>query len=419
MKPACANCIRFGIPCDFAPASPSSSINSLPGADIGGSPGGESSSIPRRGPGRPRKDWASISRPAQQQQADNNNTTTSPSSTADTPATTSSYSTTETYSCSLNVADTELLLHFISTTGKTLTLSDREDDHLNRFWARNVPKIGVSYHFVLHFIYALAGYHLAFSGGGEGEPRQYLSLASHHSAVGLAELNRVLPSLDENNCGALYISAVLVCYCTFAAGPTSMNDLLVCDVSDGATQRWLPLIHGVRLIRMTIEPATLFTGLMAPLGVPEIDEPEQLGPTCDRDGFPRIDWIEPLDKLRKWIASHETPDTIIFSRSLASLTEVYDATFGDQNGAYNGPPSNQFVFGWLYRMQDPFVACIRQKKPLALVILAYYAPLLKTLKRCWFLDGWTEHLLNAIGDMLPQDYSGWIQWPMEISQIST
>ena len=407
VKPACANCIRFGIPCDFAPAPPSSNI-AFSGADANA---GESS-IPRRGPGRPRKDWASLTRPPQQQ-PDNN--TTSPSSAADTPATTSSYSTID-HSCSLNVADAELLLHFVSTTAKTLTHSDNDEDSLNRFWARNVPKLGVSYHFVLHLICALAGYHLAFSGGGDGEPRQYLSLASHHSSIGLGELNRVLPSLDKHNCGALYISAVLVCYCTFAAGPTSMNDLLVCDVSDGATQRWLPLIHGVRSIRMAIEPATLFTGLMAPLGGQEIGEPEQPGPACFRDGFPRVDWIQPLDKLRKWIASHETPDTIIFSRSLESLTDVYDATYGDQNGAYTGPPSNQFIFGWLYRMQDPFVTCIRQKKPLALLILAYYAPLLKTLKKCWFLDGWTEHLLNAIGDMLPQDLSGWLQWPMEISQ---
>ena len=315
------------------------------------------------------------------------------------------------------MADAELLLHFVTSTASTLTDSeDAEDGGIRQFWARNVPQIGISYHFVLHLIYALAGYHLAFlEGGSRDRPQQ---LAEHHSSIGLAELNKVLPSLDKTNCGALYVSAVLVCYCTFAAGPTSLNDLLVCDISDGAAQRWLPLIHGVRLIRQTIEPATLFTGLMEPLGSFATAQRHDPRPSYLRDGFRRIEWTEPLDKLRKWIDSHGSPETIIYSRSLDSLCEIYEATYGDRDGAYSGPPSTQFVFGWLYRMQDPFVACLRRKEHLALVILAYYAPLLKTLKKCWFLDGWTEHLLAAIGELLSPDLAGWLQWPVEISRHS-
>ncbi|CAM1503840.1 Fc.00g014310.m01.CDS01 [Cosmosporella sp. VM-42] len=414
VKPACANCIRFGIPCDFAPPPSPSNVVTPPGAEVGVSHGGEPS-IPRRGPGRPRKDWAALTRRSPQLAE----TATSPPSTAVTPVPSSASSIIDSIPCSINVADAELLLHFVSSTAATLTDSEDSDDGgIRQFWERNVPQIGISYHFVLHLIYALAGYHLAFLDVGSGDRPQQFSLAEHHSAIGLAELNKVLPSLDETNCGALYVSAVLVCYCTFAAGPTSMNDLLVCDVSDGAPQRWLPLIHGVRLIRQTIEPATLFTGLMAPLGNSMRIQPQDPRPSYLRDGFSRVQWIEPLDELRKWIASHESPETIVYSRSLDSLCEIYEATYGDLNGIYSGPPSNQFIFGWLYRMQDPFVACLRRKEPLALLILAYYAPLLRTLKKCWFLEGWTEHLLHAIGELLSPDLGGWLQWPLEISQHS-
>lgn len=414
MKPACANCIRFGIPCDFAPPPSQNTASPVAEADILPNHGGEPSSIPRRGPGRPRKDWAALTRPPQL--TPETNTATSPS-TADTPATSSSHSTVETPLCSLNVADAELLLHFVYSTADTL--ADNVEDSIAQFWSRNVPKIGVSYHFVLHLIYSLAGYHMAYLDADEGDQRQQRSLAERHSSIGLSELTKMLPSLNGTNCGALYVSALLVCYCTFAAGPTSLNDLLVCDVSDGAPQRWLPLIHGVRLIRMTIEPATLFTGLMEPLGGLETTPVEDQRPTYLRDGFPRIDWIERLDELRKWIASHESPDTITYLRSSESLAEIYEATYGDREGTYKGAPSNHFIFGWLYRMQDPFVTCLRRKEPIALLILAYYAPLLKTLKKCWFLDGWSEHLLTSIGEIVAPDLSGWLQWPLEVTRNMT
>ncbi|KAF7551254.1 hypothetical protein G7046_g7767 [Stylonectria norvegica] len=424
VKPSCANCLRFGISCDFAPPPTLPQTTNAPrllaplGSDLGGGSqtgiDASASSVPRRGPGRPRKDWSNLPRiplPSIER------STVSPTLMAATPSVTSSSPLMDYNPCSLNVADAELLLHFVSYTASTLADSGMVDDNITQFWARNVPKMGISHHFVLHLTYALAAYHMAYSDAGDSEQRsRQLSLAEHHSSAGLAELNQVLPQLDETNCGALYVSAVAMCYCTFAAGPTSIDDLLVCDVGEGAHQRWLPLINGVRSIRQTVEPATLFTGLMEPLGRPDRSNNEPYRLIYLREGLPRVDWIEPLDKLRSWITSHPTPDTIIYSRALESLCKIYEATYGNQNGGYDGPPSDSFVFGWLYRMQEPYVACLRRREPLALVILAYYAPLLDTLKKCWFLDGWSEHLLTAIGEILDSGVRGWLHWPVEVSR---
>lgn len=248
---------------------------------------------------------------------------------------------------------------------------------------------------------------------------RYISLAEHHAALGLGELNRELLNLNETNCGALYLSAVLVCYCSFAAGPTSNTDLLICDVGDGAPERWLPLIHGVRLIRQTIDPATLFTGLLSPLGPAGRPSNKDNIPVYIRDGFERIQWVEPLEKLKDLITSKQSPNTVIYLRAFEGLRDLYEATYGDVDGTYGGSTHNQFVFGWLYRTQDTFVACLRQKQPLALLVLAYYAPLFTTLKQCWFLDGWAEHLLKSIGAIIESDLVGWLQWPMTVTRLST
>ncbi|KAM0552029.1 hypothetical protein ACHAPJ_008139 [Fusarium lateritium] len=302
-------------------------------------------------------------------------------------------------------------------TSRTLHDADDPAASIASFWARNVPQIGLSYHFVLHMMYSLAGYHLVYlEPKGTERYSQNLALAAHHSELGLAEMNKTLTNLNEINCGALYVAAVLVCYCTFAAGPTGPGDLLICIVDDAAAQRWLPLIHGVRLIRQSIEPATLFTGLMSPLGGGADPEIEDRRPEYLVKGFSHIDWIGPLEKLRLWIASHENPDTALYLRVHKSLCDVYEANYGNANGAFEGSMTNKLVFGWLYRMQDLFVGCLQRKAPQALLLLAYYVPLFQTMKRCWYMDGWAAHLLDNIRGFLSPDLLGWLDWPIEVSR---
>ncbi|KAF5022426.1 hypothetical protein F66182_5511 [Fusarium sp. NRRL 66182] len=416
VKPACANCVRFGIPCDFAPRPPSSddsgSQKSPPNivAVLA-----EPSATPRRGPGRPRKDWAALTR---QLPSASESTTTSPTSTVATSA--SSSTTSGLPPCSLNVADAELLFHFITHTAKSLHDPDEPNHPIALFWERNVPQIGLSYHFVLHMLYSLAAYHLVrLEPKGSERSAQNLALAAHHSRLGLAEMNKTLTNINDTNCGALYVAALFACYCTFAAGPTCPDDLLICVVGDGPTQTWLPLIHGVRLIRQSIEPATLFQGLMAPLGPGGGggEEPEEdRKPAYLDKGFPHIDWIEPLEKLRVWIASHENPDTALYIRVHRWLCEIYEANYGNAKGVFEGAGHNKVAFGWLYRLPDLFVGCLQRKTPQALLLLAYYVPLFNTLKGCWYVDGWPPHLYNSIRGMLSPDLVGWLDWPIEMSQ---
>lgn len=417
VKPACANCVRFGIPCDFAPQPPSSD-DSAPHT----SPPeilsvlAEPATTPRRGPGRPRKDWAALTRPPPPPPPASDRTTTSPSSTSATPVSSSTISNSQI--CSLNIADAELLFHFMANTSRTLHDADDPVDDIASFWARNVPQIGLSYHFVLHMMYALAGYHLVYQEPkGTERHSQSLALAAHHAELGIYEMNRTLTNLNEANCGALYVAAVLVCYCTFAAGPTGPDDLLVCVIGEGISQRWLPVIHGVRLIRQSIEPATLFTGLMAPLGGGGTNsEMEDTRPDFLVMGFTYIDWVGPLEKLRLWIASHENPDTALYLRVHKSLCDVYEANFGNTEGLVQVPMMNKFVFGWLYRMQDLFVGCLQRKAPQALLLMAYYVPLFRTMKRSWFMEGWATHLLETIRGLLSTDLIVWLDWPVEISR---
>lgn len=318
--------------------------------------------------------------------------------------------------CTLNIADAELLLHFSSSTALTFADPDNSSDSIGKFWANNVPQIGLSYHFVLHLAFAIAGYHLAYLRAGDGRQQHYKSLAERHVSVGLAEFSKVLSNLDSSNCGALYVSAVLVCYCTFAAGPIGPDDLLVCYATDEKAH-WMSLIHGVRLIRTTIDSTALFSGLMAPLcpiGEPNLNQK----PTFIREGFSRIDWEKPLYKLRNYISTCYEPDVDIYLRCCNDLLLIYEATYGKDDGSHNISSDNQFVFAWLYRLDDNFVACLRHKRPLALLLLAYYCVLLKTMDKLWFMVGWSNHILGRVQYFIGTEYSIWLKWPIEHVKLS-
>lgn len=435
----CSSCIRFGLACDLF----SDGVTVRHDTNLVPAP------VPKRGRGRPRKTWT---------------TSPLPETTPDAPGV-------DIGPAPINLDNAELLLHFVTTAAGTLAGNDNPDMH--QFWPRNVPQIGLSHTFVLHLLFALAAFHLAHvakeedrTGGSEDNDsvkataplpspqRQsradYLSLAQRHFTAGLSGFSSQLSQSGPENCGALYLGAVLTSYCTFAAGPTSRDDLLVCTADSNGGQNdtettaaasssasWMPFVHGVRLMHQSFSPDVLFAGLMGPLNASRPPEPLEQ-PVYARDGFPRLDWEAALDGLRAFIAgSHrggksqegaarvvEKPGIAAFYlRPLDSLIGIYAATYGRRRSpdgevtyTYNGPPENQFVFGWLYRLEAEFVACVRRRESHALLVLAHYAVLLNgdAVRGGWYVDGWTEHIIATVGGYLGESSCGeWMRWPME------
>lgn len=410
-RPACENCVRFEIPCRYrAPVGVGAGTSAEAGV---GSPSvTEKSSTPprgnppRRGRGRPRKDWAAIT-PEESCSSPPSLLSLSPASSSQGP-------------CTLNVRDSELLLHYVSTTAATFVSGgpSKPDDPIVNFWTRNVPQIGLSHHFVLHLSFAIAAYHLSRLHPDAPEHGTYTTLAAAHLSTGLAEMTPALARLDDENCGALYVAATLVCYCNFAAGPSGPSDLLLCDVDGSGAGRWSPLIRGLTYIRQAARPEVLWSGLMAPLG-PALGEesshkpPPPAGPTFAREGFPRIDWVGHFDRLRELVSREDVVNGVVYVHCFEDLRGIYAATYGDDDGEYDGPPDNAFVHGWLYRARDEYVACLRRREPLALILLAHFALLLRTMKEDWYLDRWAEHLLERTRRYTPTDLEEWIRWPTE------
>ncbi|CAI6093731.1 unnamed protein product [Clonostachys chloroleuca] len=398
-KPECGKCISFRIPCSFSPSPSASASGGACSSDISHGSHAERGKTSHKIRGRPRKDWSAIESSPQQESS-------SPASTS---------SSIDNNPSLLNLDQAELLHHFTTTTGLSLANPDDRDDPITRFWSHNAPLVGCGSPAVLHLCLALAARHLLYLGTGLHHQNRshYVSLADEHFEAGLTKVNEALRSVSPATSGATYLSTILLCYCTFARGPSGPKDFLVCDLSKSTPMRWISIAKGTAVLRETFGADTLFTGLMSPFNSPYGTSPEEdPRPSCVCQNFPKIEWSAPLRELRHWIISCESDDCEVLLASLQVLENIYEATFGDNQGGFQCPPRFKMVFIWLYVMQDSFLSCLNKAdNNLALLLVGYYAPLLKTMRKVWYIHSWAEHITAALKSEVKGDHLKLVEWP--------
>ncbi|KAF5686021.1 C6 finger domain-containing protein [Fusarium circinatum] len=307
----------------------------------------------------------------------------------------------------------ELLRQFIIFTGPNLGGSDDPNHPIVQFWSRDATLLAASYPYLLHLCLSPAAYHLAYLASNTPLKRsRYIALAKDHFSIGLIQTNEALSQIDASNCGSLYVSTVLVCFCVFAAGPTGSDDLFVCPANGNSPHNSLSLARGTRLIRQLFEEKVLFSGLTEALGSGKAP-PDNPRPTYICEGFARVDWVGPVETLRHVIVSDSHPRNEDYVRSLETIANIYEATFGNADGSIKCPLHFKSVLIWVYMMEDAFIDCLQTKDSIALLILAYYAPLVQAMKRAWFIHGRAEHILFVCNKYIAKDYSDFLQWPTE------
>lgn len=71
---------------------------------------------------------------------------------------------------------------------------------------------------------------------------------------------------------------------------------------------------------------------------------------------------------------------------------------------------------WAYDMPQTVMNDIRNHKPHALLLLAYFAVTLSTTdRRYWFLQGWAKQLLDDVDRRLrsKERFLQWLEWPRD------
>ncbi|KAK0724868.1 hypothetical protein B0H67DRAFT_598333 [Lasiosphaeris hirsuta] len=71
----------------------------------------------------------------------------------------------------------------------------------------------------------------------------------------------------------------------------------------------------------------------------------------------------------------------------------------------------RFAAEWPVRQSAEYVSLLSQKRPEALVVLAYYSVLLHRARDHWLVGGAGRFLIQAIGEHLGSSWADWLAWP--------
>ncbi|KAL9053640.1 MAG: hypothetical protein Q9206_003852 [Seirophora lacunosa] len=295
----------------------------------------------------------------------------------------------------LHMGDLELLHQFVTQT--CYTTSNRADSH--ELWRITVPKEGINHNFLMRGILAVAALHLSHLYPDRAV--EYQHIADSHQDRALGSFQAAITDMNESNCHAFFALSSLIVVYKFASPRTPGSLAFTYDSEDSTN--WLAMIRGVNSILQPswpwVENGPL-RGLLQPgvfdtsdtrLPKPADHQLRQLAELCEAatGGDEAVEAYKAAVKaLRRCFAK-------IFTRSSVEC-EVGTA------------------FTWPVEVPDKFIELLHTRSPEALVILAHYCVVLHHLDRYWWIEGWAVHVMDSICSELTESWREWIQWPSSV-----
>jgi hypothetical protein len=299
----------------------------------------------------------------------------------------------------ISLDDLHLFHHFTISTYSTIS----DDAGSRELWQMHVPQWGINFPSIQHLILAISALHLFHEFPSRRDT--YVRKADDHFTFGLQSVTAVLGYLNSQTCQQVYISTVLICFVYFGRGPR-IGEYLV--FSDHGPSEWRVLMNGVKLIVESYR-GEVFTGVLGPR--------PRAAATCVDSSLQRDEmdnYVEHLQEVRVLIQQNlQESDVAMYDSVIDDLLTVMAEV--DQKRSVQWPPVGlmQILIGWVYRLPDEFVNHLEQKEPMALVILAYWAMLLKYMQSVWLMKGWDVHVMGGIRACLQDQFHGWIEWPVQ------
>ena len=123
-----------------------------------------------------------------------------------------------------------------------------------------------------------------------------------------------------------------------------------------------------------------------------------------------------LDELQTLLRSNVSDGEALtaYDHAVAELRGQFHAF------AVNPPASRDIsdVFIWIFELLDDFFPLLKIPTQEAVVIVTYFAILLKKLDSICWMEGWADYLVSWAQNLLDANHQPWISWPLaEIERI--
>lgn len=305
----------------------------------------------------------------------------------------------------LPVQDLELMHHW--TVSASYGFGDRPEDV--KPWQVEIPQLACEYPFLLRGILAISALHL--SRLRPDRKQRYMMRAAYHQDIALASYRYVIDDFNINmtaeNCSAVVGYGNLTCVYGFADFRDPLGSKRSFTNSPLSTinnlPEWLQLLRGSRMI-LGFGRDWIAKGPMA-------FQLRRAPDVIDFSLSPYDCYFKTLDTFLNTVEHCPREDIETYGSVVYLLRET---------AAIPYQPCQTLriklaIFRWAEMLPHHFLELIGVRKCEALIILAYFAVLLKDAgKEYWWFNGTAESLIAAIQDSLSQQERRWISWPSSV-----
>ena len=291
------------------------------------------------------------------------------------------------------------LMHlFATTTCFSLAASDPKQQHA---WQIAVPQEAQTQPYLMYGLLSLAALHRIHLENNTDS--HALDSALDHYSLALSKSREALAHLSELNSSNLFALSLLIGY--FALGlPISPASPPLSDAIGLITQV-ASVMRGALTIVLT-QRESIENGPMSAML---------------RKGFSKNPAILPeeletsLDQLEAdlYLTENAEDGLSAYRETFQGLKACF-RNAGFSVDAPNGIPMEDQIIAlsWLGVMHPDFVQLLSHRRPVALVLLSYYAIALHTLDAMWWCQGWSLMLVKDVYRSLDGSWRSRMEWPM-------
>jgi len=293
-----------------------------------------------------------------------------------------------------DLVNMELLHHWSTVTYATMSPESDQQE----MWQTTTVRIGLSHPFLLNEILAIAAMHLAIC----RPERQdfYHTRATELQSFALNEFNSVQKQVSESNCVAILLFSSLLGVHLLAdrEGTRSLGSSEYLD----HIQRYISLTRSVRSLVIAewwsyireseIKPLTTLSGRHPQ--PPYNNIPSECRKLCDLTGESEL----------------QPSSTEAYSTAIDRLFWLFDRAQVPSTSHF----TVRWIIAWPVQLPDEYVKLLNQRRPEALIILAYYGVVLHSYRKVWAIGNSGAALIEAINAQLGNYWGRWLLWPMQI-----
>jgi hypothetical protein len=268
-------------------------------------------------------------------------------------------------------------------------------------WQIYTPRLAFRYKFLLHGILSIAAMHRRHLSPDQAEKDALLTIARYHQNQALTLYIPLLQVIDDENCHALFAFSViltLICYAMLQDSDVDSTEPLITRVNEAFDS----VIGATAVAFQALEPLKQgeFGAIMTPL------EPT-VNSLANFDDATR-EALEALLTCAERVCEEDPPESRTTRRNA-----YFSAIFGLASTLTPIPEGKNrgVVLAWPVMCQAEFLTMLKQRDPLALVILGNYAaPLHLQHRDLFILDGLAKRLVDAVEGEVGPAWRPYMEW---------